>query len=34
MVLRAVGSDASRALSDLLKANPKVLEYRIAPASD
>jgi putative Mg2+ transporter-C (MgtC) family protein len=34
MVLRAVGSDASRALSDALKANPRVLEYRIAPASD
>jgi putative Mg2+ transporter-C (MgtC) family protein len=34
MVLRAVGSDASRALSDVLKADPKVLEYRIAPASD
>jgi putative Mg2+ transporter-C (MgtC) family protein len=34
MVLRAVGSSASRALSDALKADPKVLEYRIAPASD
>ena len=34
MVLRAVGSDASRTLSDALKASPKVIEYRIAPASD
>ena len=34
MVLRAVGSDASRTLSDALKTNSKVLEYRIAPASD
>lgn len=34
MVLRAVGSDASRTLSDSLKANAKVIEYRIAPASD
>jgi putative Mg2+ transporter-C (MgtC) family protein len=34
MVLRAVGSGASRGLSDALKGDPQVLEYRIAPASD
>jgi putative Mg2+ transporter-C (MgtC) family protein len=34
MVLRAVGSGASRGLSDALKTNPRVIEYRIAPASD
>jgi len=34
MVLRAVGSGASRGLSDSLRANPKVTEYRISPASD
>jgi putative Mg2+ transporter-C (MgtC) family protein len=34
MVLRAVGVGGVRALSDALKANRQVLEYRIAPASD
>jgi hypothetical protein len=34
MVLRAVGGGGVRALSDALKANRQVLEYRIAPASD
>lgn len=34
MVLRAVGAGGVRALSDTLKANRQVLEYRIAPASD
>jgi putative Mg2+ transporter-C (MgtC) family protein len=34
MVLRAIGSQSSRALSDALKADRSVLEYRIAPASD
>ena len=34
MVLRAVGAGGVRALSDALKANRQVLEYRIAPASD
>jgi putative Mg2+ transporter-C (MgtC) family protein len=34
MVLRALGRESSRALSDSLRADPAVLEYRIAPASD
>src|SRR5687767_12239807 len=34
MVLRALGRESSRALSDALKANRSVLQYRIAPASD
>ena len=34
MVLRSVGAQGVRALSDALKANQQVLEYRIAPASD
>jgi len=34
MVLRAVGAGGVRALSDALKANRQVIEYRIAPASD
>jgi putative Mg2+ transporter-C (MgtC) family protein len=34
MVLRALGSESSRALSEALKEEPSVLEYRIAPASD
>ena len=34
MVLRALGRESSRALSDALKADRAVLEYRIAPASD
>jgi putative Mg2+ transporter-C (MgtC) family protein len=34
MVLRAVGAGGVRALSDALKADRQVLEYRIAPASD
>jgi len=34
MVLRAVGAGGVRGLSDALKANLEVLEYRIAPASD
>src|SRR5262245_44719298 len=34
MVLRAIGADSSRELSDALKADPQVIEYRIAPASD
>jgi putative Mg2+ transporter-C (MgtC) family protein len=34
MVLRAVGAGGARALSDALKANRQVVEYRIAPASD
>jgi len=34
MVLRAVGAGGARALSDALKSNRLVLEYRIAPASD
>jgi putative Mg2+ transporter-C (MgtC) family protein len=34
MVLRAIGRESSRALSDALKADAAVLEYRIAPASD
>jgi len=34
MVLRAVGVGGVRALSDALKSNRQVLEYRIAPASD
>jgi putative Mg2+ transporter-C (MgtC) family protein len=34
MVLRALGRESLRALSDVLKANRTVLEYRIAPASD
>ena len=33
-VLRAVGTDGVRALSDALKSLPAVIEYRIAPASD
>jgi putative Mg2+ transporter-C (MgtC) family protein len=34
MVLRAVGTGGARALSDALKSNRLVIEYRIAPASD
>ncbi len=34
MVLRAVGDEGMRALSDALRDNRTVLEYRIAPASD
>jgi putative Mg2+ transporter-C (MgtC) family protein len=34
MVLRALGRESLRALSDVLKANRTVLAYRIAPASD
>ncbi len=34
MVLRAVGADGVRTLSDALKGNRSVIEYRIAPASD
>ena len=34
MVLRAVGAGGVRGLSDALKSNREVLEYRIAPASD
>jgi putative Mg2+ transporter-C (MgtC) family protein len=34
MVLRAVGAEGVRSLSDALKGNRAVLEYRIAPASD
>ena len=34
MVLRAIGRESTRALSDALKADRQVLEYRIAPASD
>jgi len=34
MVLRAVGTDGVRALSDALKSLTEVIEYRIAPASD
>ncbi len=34
MVLRAVGAGGARALSDALKADRQVIEYRIAPASD
>ena len=34
MVVRAVGSEGVRALSDELKNNRQVIEYRIAPASD
>lgn len=34
MVLRAVGADGVRGLSDALRSNREVLEYRIAPASD
>ncbi len=34
MVLRSVGTGGVRGLSDALKANREVLEYRIAPASD
>jgi putative Mg2+ transporter-C (MgtC) family protein len=33
-VLRAVGSTGVRGLSDALRGNRQVLEYRIAPASD
>jgi putative Mg2+ transporter-C (MgtC) family protein len=34
MVLRSMGDEAARALSDSLRANRAVLEYRIAPTSD
>jgi putative Mg2+ transporter-C (MgtC) family protein len=34
MVLRAVGTEGVRALSDELKNNRAVIDYRIAPASD
>jgi putative Mg2+ transporter-C (MgtC) family protein len=34
MVLRAIGRESTRALSDALRADRQVLEYRIAPASD
>ena len=34
MVLRAIGRESTRALSDALKVDRQVLEYRIAPASD
>ena len=34
MVLRAVGTGGVRALSDELKDNRAVIDYRIAPASD
>ena len=34
MVLRSMGGDAARVLSDALRANRAVLEYRIAPTSD
>ena len=34
MVLRAVGAGGVRGLSDALRSNREVLEYRIAPASD
>lgn len=34
MVLRAVGEDGVRALSDALRGDATVIEYRIAPASD
>ena len=34
MVLRSMGRESARALSDALRANRAVLEYRIAPTSD
>ncbi len=34
MVLRSMGDESARALSDALRANRAVLEYRIAPTSD
>jgi len=34
MVLRSMGEESARALSDALRANRAVLEYRIAPTSD
>jgi putative Mg2+ transporter-C (MgtC) family protein len=34
MVLRSMGDEAARSLSDALRANRAVLEYRIAPTSD
>ena len=34
MVLRAMGDDSARSLSDALRANGSVVEYRIAPTSD
>ncbi len=34
MVLRAVGTEGVRGLSDTLKGDRAVIEYRIAPASD
>jgi putative Mg2+ transporter-C (MgtC) family protein len=34
MVLRSMGDESARALSDALRANGAVLEYRIAPTSD
>jgi putative Mg2+ transporter-C (MgtC) family protein len=34
MVLRTMGDESARALSDALRANRAVLEYRIAPTSD
>lgn len=34
MVLRSMGRESARALSDALRANRAVLEYRIAPTTD